>query len=93
MAESSTDIVAAEIPAEPAEDTLTQATHSIENIPWHEGQIDFRELINSFETELIVHAMKLTDGNKKEAARLLNLKRTTLLEKIKKKSLNSLWGE
>lgn len=37
--------------------------------------------------------MKLTDGNKKEAARLLNLKRTTLLEKIKKKSLNSFWED
>jgi DNA-binding NtrC family response regulator len=29
----------------------------------------------------------MTQGNKKEAARLLNLKRTTLLEKIKKKEL------
>lgn len=61
------------------------------NIPWHEGQVDFRELINSFETELILHAMKLADGNKKEAARLLNLKRTTLLEKIKKKDLQDRW--
>lgn len=78
---------------ESAEDYPAPPPHSIENIPWHEGQVDFRELINSFETELILHAMKLTDGNKKEAARLLNLKRTTLLEKIKKKALNSLWEE
>ncbi|WP_136810685.1 sigma-54 dependent transcriptional regulator [Desulfosediminicola flagellatus] len=63
----------------------------IGNVAWHEGQVDFRELINSFETELIVHAMKLADGNKKEAARLLNLKRTTLLEKIKKKDLQDIW--
>jgi len=35
--------------------------------------------------------MKKTSGNKKEAARLLNLKRTTLLEKIKKKSIEGLW--
>jgi len=93
MAQPSSDLVASEILPEAPEDSMTQATNSIENIPWHEGQVDFKELINSFETELIVHAMKLTDGNKKEAARLLNLKRTTLLEKIKKKSLNSLWGE
>ena len=93
MAEPSTDLAPTGKPAESSEENLAQATNSIENIPWHEGQVDFRELINSFETELIVHAMKLTDGNKKEAARLLNLKRTTLLEKIKKKSLNSLWGE
>ena len=31
-----------------------------------------------------------TGGNKKEAAQLLNLKRTTLLEKIKKKQLDKL---
>jgi len=67
--------------------------HAMTDILWHEGTVDFRELINNFETELIVHAMKLSDGNKKEAARLLNLKRTTLLEKIKKKSLHSFWEE
>lgn len=55
------------------------------------GPIDFNELINDFETQLIVQAMKLTEGNKKEAARLLNLKRTTLLEKIKKKDIEGLW--
>ncbi|MFV0436773.1 MAG: sigma 54-interacting transcriptional regulator [Desulfopila sp.] len=77
----------AQLPSAPA---LSQ---TITDIPWHEGKVDFRELINTFETELIVYAMKLTDGNKKEAARLLNLKRTTLLEKIKKKSLNNVWEE
>jgi DNA-binding NtrC family response regulator len=58
---------------------------------WQDGQIDFNELINDFETQLIVQAMKLTEGNKKEAARLLSLKRTTLLEKIKKKDIEGLW--
>ena len=37
--------------------------------------------------------MKISSGNKKEAARLLNLKRTTLLEKIKKKELTGLWED
>lgn len=63
------------------------------NVNWEEGQIDFKELINDFETELIVKAMKFTEGNKKEAARLLKLKRTTLLEKIKKKNISSLWED
>jgi transcriptional regulator with GAF, ATPase, and Fis domain len=58
---------------------------------WQNGQIDFNVLINDFETQLIVQAMKLSDGNKKEAARLLRLKRTTLLEKIKKKDIEGLW--
>lgn len=60
-------------------------------LAWENGRIDFNELINDFETQLIVQAMKLTEGNKKEAARLLNLKRTTLLEKIKKKDIEGLW--
>lgn len=52
---------------------------------WNDSGIDFKSLVNEFETQLIVQALKFTGGNKKEAARLLNLKRTTLLEKIKKK--------
>lgn len=58
---------------------------------WEEGQIDFNELINDYESQLIIKAMKMTRGNKKEAAKLLNLKRTTLLEKIKKKNLQGMW--
>ncbi|MGW8193649.1 MAG: sigma-54 interaction domain-containing protein, partial [Desulforhopalus sp.] len=58
---------------------------------WENGQVDFNERINDLETQLILQALHLTDGNKKEAARLLNLKRTTLLEKIKKKNLESLY--
>lgn len=57
------------------------------------GQVDFKELINDYETQLIIQAMKLSGGNKKEAAKLLNLKRTTLLEKIKKKDLQGMWEE
>jgi DNA-binding NtrC family response regulator len=56
------------------------------------GPVDFNELINHFESQLIVTAMKFTAGNKKEAARLLCLKRTTLLEKIKKKGLEGRWS-
>jgi len=61
------------------------------HVDWQNGQVNFKELINDFETQLIVQAMKITAGNKKEAARLLNLKRTTLLEKIKKKNISDLW--
>lgn len=83
----------------PVEDQKTPALPLPESIlpassqpyTWQDGQVDFNELINDFETQLIVQAMKLTEGNKKEAARLLNLKRTTLLEKIKKKDIEGLW--
>lgn len=60
----------------------------VQHVAWENGSVDFNELINDYETQLIVQALKLTEGNKKEAARLLNLKRTTLLEKIKKKDID-----
>lgn len=60
---------------------------------WQDGQVNFKELINDYESQLIIKAMKITGGNKKEAANLLKLKRTTLLEKIKKKDLQGMWEE
>ena len=44
-------------------------------------------LIDAFENDLITQALARSGGNKKEAAILLNLKRTTLIEKLKKKNL------
>ena len=49
--------------------------------------LDFNSLTIDFENNLILHALEKTDWNKKEAARMLNIKRTTLLEKIKKRNL------
>ncbi|HPX61458.1 MAG TPA: sigma-54 dependent transcriptional regulator [Deltaproteobacteria bacterium] len=43
--------------------------------------------VEQFENNLIMQALARTGGNKKEAATLLNLKRTTLIEKLKKKNL------
>ena len=84
----------------PAEEINNRATPlsgdhntTLTHLAWEDGQVDFNELINDFETRLIVHALKLTEGNKKEAARLLKLKRTTLLEKIKKKDIEGLWDK
>ncbi len=52
-----------------------------------DGNTDFNTQVSEFEDRLILQALMKTGGNKKEAAQLLNLKRTTLLEKIKKKRL------
>lgn len=49
--------------------------------------LDFNELVNGFENRLILMALEKTNGNKKAAAKLLKLNRTTLVEKIKKKGL------
>ena len=59
-------------------------------IHWENGQINFNMVIDNLETQLILHALKMSEGNKKEAARILGLKRTTLLEKMKKKDLGGL---
>lgn len=63
------------------------------SIDFQNGPINFNEIINEFETDLIVKALKFTSGNKKEASRMLCLKRTTLLEKIKKKEIDGRWEE
>ena len=39
---------------------------------------------SSIERELIQRSLERTGGNKGQAARLLNLKRTTLVEKLKR---------
>jgi DNA-binding NtrC family response regulator len=52
-----------------------------------EGGICLNSAVEEFENRLILQALTLTGGNKKEAAVLLNLKRTTLIEKLKKKNL------
>ncbi len=50
--------------------------------------LDFNYVVESFENNLIRQALAKTNGNKKAAAKLLRLNRTTLVEKIKKKGLD-----
>jgi DNA-binding NtrC family response regulator len=51
--------------------------------------VDFEALVASFEEDLILRALDATDGNKNRAAQLLNLKRTTLVEKIRSKGIRT----
>ena len=55
--------------------------------PWDFDQqgIDFYREMASIEDRIIARALHISRGNKKEAARLLHLNRTTLLEKLKRK--------
>jgi len=59
-----------------------------ERIMETEQSLDFTAVTSEFENRLILKALRTANGNKKEAARLLNMKRTTLLEKIKKRNLD-----
>jgi transcriptional regulator with PAS, ATPase and Fis domain len=69
-------------------------------MPWQfgAGGIDFYREMEAIEDRIIAQALRLSGGNKKEAARLLHVNRTTLLEKLKRKRaqgspLTALLGE
>ena len=49
---------------------------------------DLKAMVGRFEEKLIRKALKMSGGNKKEAAELLSLKRTTFLEKLKKRNIS-----
>jgi transcriptional regulator with PAS, ATPase and Fis domain len=53
-----------------------------------EEGINFQNVVSDMERELILQSLRKTNGNKKLAAKLLNLKRTTLIEKIKRIGLS-----
>ena len=57
------------------------------SMPWQFGRggIDFYREMEAIEDRIIAQALRLSGGNKKEAARLLRVNRTTLLEKLKRK--------
>jgi transcriptional regulator with PAS, ATPase and Fis domain len=58
--------------------------------PFHEGSwlpdggLDFEAHMAGLELALIRQSLERTRGNKRQAAKLLNLKRTTLIEKLKR---------
>ena len=52
-----------------------------------EGGLDLYSCVESYQTNLIVQALRRTSGNKNKAAQLLGLNRTTLVEMIRRRSL------
>jgi transcriptional regulator with GAF, ATPase, and Fis domain len=55
--------------------------------PSVDAGVSFNDVVDRFEADLILRALEQTHWNKNQAARLLGLNRTTLIEKIKKKGL------
>jgi DNA-binding NtrC family response regulator len=60
--------------------------------PWDEPVLpaeglDLREAMDTFESSLIRQALERVGWNKNRAAALLQMNRTTLVEKLKKKGL------
>jgi len=80
-----TQIELADLPPELQE--LSDAPSSaVFSLP--EDGIDFHEYVGNVERELIRQSLERTGGNKGRAAQLLNLKRTTLVEKLKRMTKN-----
>jgi DNA-binding NtrC family response regulator len=71
-----------ELPADVSGQTVDQPSVAIPP-----DGVDFEGLVDSFESDLIHQALDTTNWNKNRAAKLLNLKRTTLVEKIRSKGL------
>ena len=62
-----------------------QTVEAAEAPAWFpEEGVDFERYIEAIELSLIRRSLEKTRGNKRQAAKLLNLKRTTLIEKLKR---------
>ena len=70
------------MPAELQQPQESFAAVSTVTLP--EGGMDLDLFVANVERELIERSLERTGGNKGQAARLLNLKRTTLVEKLKR---------
>jgi len=68
-------------------DNPSQKSSSQNSFEIPEDGLDFNSKVANFENQLIIKALNKTGWNRNQAAKLLNLNRTTLVEKIKKKGL------
>ena len=62
---------------------VNRGTRRIESLALPEHGLDFTETVNAIERSLLSQALKKTGGNKKAAAEMLRLKRTTLTAKVR----------
>jgi len=60
-------------------------------VVFSEEGIDFNDHVSRLEKELLLKALKMSGGVKNRAAKLLNLNRTTLVEKLKRLNISGGW--
>ena len=82
---SRTTILPSDLPQEVQQNSNNNLFLSEIYIP-DEG-LDFNTEVSAFEKQLILQSLKKTGGSRCEAAKLLQLKRTTLVEKLKRLNL------
>ncbi|MBI1746265.1 MAG: sigma-54-dependent Fis family transcriptional regulator [Acidobacteria bacterium] len=71
----------------PALVTHTEKAMYARSIVIPEGGIQLNSIVSDLERELILQSLEKAKGNKKRAADLLHIKRTTLVEKLKRMNL------
>ncbi len=83
------DIVIEDLPSKirnmPGVDTITSP------VVFSEEGIDFNDHVSRLEKDLLLKALKMSGGVKNRAAKLLNLNRTTLVEKLKRLNISDNW--
>lgn len=66
----------------PAEIIQTSGSLLLPTVAIPDEGINFTSVVSQLERELILRCLEKTGGNKRQAARLLNLSRTTLIDKL-----------
>ncbi|MCB0348745.1 MAG: sigma-54-dependent Fis family transcriptional regulator, partial [Bdellovibrionales bacterium] len=76
-----------DLPEKYRKSKLSVSVGSLVQIP--DNGLDFNAAVDAYENKLIMQALEKTEWNRNQAAKLLRLNRTTLVEKIKKKGLTT----
>ncbi len=71
----------------PVEVPASVATTSDDGEPLGEGPVDLRKMMADLEYRYISEALRVSEGTVADAARMLSLQRTTLIEKMRKHGL------
>ena len=79
------DLLTAEPPAQVG--SISQVSLTPPTTPFPLEGVDFNALVSAYEEQLIRGALEVAGGVKNQAAKLLGLNRTTLVEKMRKKGL------
>ncbi|MBN1381528.1 MAG: sigma-54-dependent Fis family transcriptional regulator [Deltaproteobacteria bacterium] len=79
------DIEVGDLPPKLINQKIAELPSSYMELP-DEG-LNFNEMVSQFEKDMLLQALRKSDGVKNRAAKLLQLNRTTLVEKLKRFSL------
>jgi len=86
MSGASTEIKPDTLPAELRE---RNSPGILPSVPIPEEGINFTEIVSQLERDLIVRCLERTGGNKRQAALLLHLSRTTFIDKLQRLNVES----